>query len=118
MDRDVGGGGAAELPDVVVVPAHPAGPGGGEVVVEVRSLPDGRLVLPVFGTTGRLAAELGRWQPWAALRLEEVRELMARAGVDLVAMDPRIAEGLVRWRPEDLAVLAADEGAGERGRAR
>lgn len=98
---------------IVVVPAHPAtssgggGSGGrGDLVLEVRVLTDGRRALPVFTSPTRLAAELGPYQPWAALPLSLVRQQMARAGVDVVALDPHVGVDAARWSEPDLATAA------------
>jgi hypothetical protein len=100
-----GGGPGRGLPEIVFTPAHPAAREGGEVVFEVRELPDGTAVLPVYSSTSQLVAALGPAQPWAAFPLQIMRELMAAAGVGLVALDPEITPGSPRWRLEDLVVL-------------
>jgi hypothetical protein len=98
------------LPELVFAPAHPRAREAGDVVLEVRELADGRWVLPVYSSTRRLVAALGPAQPWAALPLQATRELMGRAGVALVALDPDIAPGAWRWRQEDLAELERSQG--------
>ena len=73
---------------------------------EVRELADGTPVLPVYSSTERLVEALGPAQPWAAFPVETALEMMARAGVSMVVLDPQIAPGAARWRPEDLAEMA------------
>jgi hypothetical protein len=102
----VPGGPGRGLPEIVLVPAHPADRESGDLVFEVRELADGTPVLPVYSSTTRLVAALGPAQPWAAFPLQITREMMARAGVGMVVLDPEIAPGAPRWRPEDLAETA------------
>jgi hypothetical protein len=101
----VDGGPGEGLPEIVFAPAHPSAREGGEVVFEVHELADGTPVLPVYSSTSRLVAALGPAQPWAAFPLQTMRELMARARVRMVVLDPEIAPGSPRWRLEDLVVL-------------
>jgi hypothetical protein len=88
--------------ELVFVPAHPRGQ---DVVFEVRGLPDGRRMLPVFTSTRRLVEALGPMQPWAAVPLAAARALMGEAGVDLVVVDPVPGPDLVRWAEGDLEAL-------------
>jgi hypothetical protein len=100
------GGFGRGSPEIVFVPAHPADREGSDLVFEVRELPDGTPVLPVYSSTARLVEALGPAQPWAAFSIRTTREMMARAGVGLVVLDPEIAPGAARWRPEDLTEMA------------
>jgi hypothetical protein len=100
------GGFGRGSPEIVFVPAHPADRQSSDLVFEVRELADGTPVLPVYSSTGRLVEALGPAQPWAAFPLQTTREMMARAGVGMVVLDPEIAPGAARWRPEDLAEMA------------
>lgn len=103
-----GGGPGRGLPEIVFAPAHPAVREDGEVVFETRELADGTPVLPVYSSASRLVAALGPAQPWAAFRIQTTQELMARAGVGMIVLDPEITPGSPRWRLEDLAVLEED----------
>ncbi|HEX9337679.1 MAG TPA: SAV_915 family protein [Pseudonocardiaceae bacterium] len=92
--------------DLVYVPAHPGNRGGRQdVVFEVRGLPDGRRMLPVFTSTERLVAALGPVQPWAKLPLSKASELMGEAGVDLVVVDPTAEPDTARWQEGDIEEL-------------
>jgi hypothetical protein len=102
-----GGGLARDLPDLVFAPAHPLPGQGGDLVFEVRELADGTVALPVYSSIARLVAQLGGAQPWAELPLSAAREFMAKVGVRLVVLDAEVAPGAPRWRPDDLAGLAA-----------
>ena len=102
-----GGGPGRGLPELIFAPAHPETRQSEDLVFEVRELADGTRVLPVYSSTSRLAAALGPAQPWAALPLQAMRELMGKAGVELIALDPDVAPSAPRWRPADLAELAA-----------
>jgi len=96
----------SRVTDLVYVPAHPGNQSRPhDVVFEVRGLPDGRRMLPVFTSTERLVATLGPAQPWARLPLAKASELMGAAGVDLVAIDPPADEDAARWRPADIEML-------------
>jgi SseB protein N-terminal domain len=101
-----GYGPGLSLPELVFAPAHPETRQSKDLVFEVRELADGTRVLPVYSSTSRLVAALGPAQPWAALPLQATRELMAKAGVELIALDPEVAPSAPRWRPADLAELA------------
>ena len=101
-----GDGPGRGLPELIFAPAHPETRQSEDLVFEVRELADGTRVLPVYSSTSRLAAALGPAQPWAALPLQAMRELMGKAGVDLIALDPDVAPSAPRWRPADLAELA------------
>ena len=88
------------------VPAHPRNRGGRQdVVFEVRGLPDGRRMLPVFTSTERLVEALGPVQPWVSLPLSKASELMGRAEVDLVVVDPPADQDAARWQPSDIEAL-------------
>jgi hypothetical protein len=94
------------MSDLVYVPAHPGNRGGRrDVVFEVRGLPDGRRMLPVFTTTERLVAALGPAQPWAKLPLTRASVLMGEAGVDLVVVDPPAGSDTTRWQEGDIQEL-------------
>lgn len=101
-----GDGPGRGLPELIFAPAHPETRQSEDLVFEVRELADGTRVLPVYSSTSRLTAALGPAQPWAALPLQAMRELMGKAGVELIALDPDVAPSAPRWRPADLAELA------------
>jgi hypothetical protein len=103
---------------VFFAPAHPAVfEGQQEPAFEVRPGPDGTSELPVFSSPERLAQTLGRYQPWVALPLAELRRAATAAGVDRLVLDPRASPDAWRWSRRDLEELpgkltAANEGAG------
>jgi hypothetical protein len=101
-----GGGPAPEalsLPEIVIVPAHPATRGGDQdVVFELREGADAAPVLPVFSSVQRLAEALGGAQPWVALPLRKVRELAAAGRGHTVVLDPDVQPGAWRWGYGDL----------------
>jgi hypothetical protein len=97
-------------PELVFVPAHPRNRGGRhDVVFEVRGLPDGRRMLPVFTSTERLVDALGPVQPWVSLPLSNASELMGQAGVDLVVVDPPADQDAARWQDSDIEALLRSE---------
>jgi hypothetical protein len=89
-------GTAADEPELVIVPAHPAADTG-MVEFEVRQLPDGTAVLPVFSTVARLVRECGPYQPWASIPLSVARQASAQAGVSRLALDPVLDAESWRW---------------------
>ena len=108
--NDEGGKGLSPARQVVkifvFVPAH-AGvyQGRKEPAFEARERSDGSRELPVFFSLERLVQALGRYQPWVALPLAEVRDKMASAGIDRLTMDPAGSPGMWRWGLEDLEAL-------------
>jgi len=106
MTSNTGPAGGA-LPEIVVAPARrDVRPGrNGDVIFEVRQLPDGRRVMPVFRSVRRLVAALGQYQPWVALPLRSVQEIMGGAGVYCVVLDPQAHAGDWRWQADDLRAL-------------
>jgi hypothetical protein len=95
------------FPEIVIVPARPdvRQGRGGDVIFEVRELPSGRRVMPVFTTVRQLAAALGQYQPWVALPLRNIQEIMGSAGVYSVVIDPLAHPGARRWQAADLQAL-------------
>jgi hypothetical protein len=92
---------------VVIAPARrDVRPGhGGDVVFEVRELPGRGRVMPAFSTAARLAAALGPNQPWVALPLANLQEIMGGAGVYTVVLDPQPEPGGWYWQESDLRAL-------------
>jgi len=92
---------------VVVAPARrDVRPGrAGDVIFEVRELPGRGRVMPAFSAVSRLAAALGPHQPWVALPLRNLQEIMGGAGVYTVVLDPQAEPGGWRWQESDLRAL-------------
>jgi hypothetical protein len=92
---------------MVVVPAHPdVRPGRGDnIIFEVRRASDGNPALPVFSAVSRLVAVLGHQQPWVAMPLRKVQEIMGSAGVDRVVLDPEAEPSTWRWQEGDMDML-------------
>jgi hypothetical protein len=95
------------IPELVVVPAHPAG-GHDDVVFETREAPGGQAVLPVFSSVRRLVGTLGHAQPWLAMPLVKVRELAAAGGLPEVVLDPAVQPGAWLWKTDDLKAWLED----------
>jgi SseB protein N-terminal domain len=95
------------FPEIVLAPARrDVRPGrDSDVIFEVRELPGGRRVMPVFTTAMRLVAALGPHQPWVALPLRNIAAIMGGAGVHSVVLDPRADSGAWRWQASDLRAL-------------
>lgn len=98
---------AAPSPVVVAPARRDVRPGrGGDVIFEVRELPGRGRVMPAFSTVSRLVAALGPHQPWVALPLANLQEIMGGAGVYTVVLDPQPAPGGGwRWQESDLRAL-------------
>ena len=95
------------FPEIVIAPARrDVRPGrNGDVIFEVRELPGGGRVMPVFTTARRLVAALGPHQPWVALPLRNMQQIMGSAGVYSVVLDPRAHSGAWQWQAGDLEAL-------------
>lgn len=93
-----------DLPEVVIVPAHPGG-GGTEVLFETRTDDAGQAVLPAFSSVQRLVAAFGPDQPWLALKLETARELAISTGLADILIDPAVPRDAWRWTDQDLQRL-------------
>jgi hypothetical protein len=93
--------------ELVMVPAHPAADTG-MVEFEVRQLPDGSVVLPVFTTVAGLVEEFGPYQPWASIPISAARQAVAEAGVARIALDPVLGTGAWRWQANDVAASFGD----------
>ena len=88
--------------DVVFVPAHPVTSGGRkDVGFETRQLDSGGQAAIAFTSLSRLVDALGKAQPWLAMPLGRLRQLMASNGLGEVAVDPAVPSGAWRWAPED-----------------
>jgi SseB protein N-terminal domain len=95
------------LPVLVIAPARPRPTAGGaDILFEMRQQPDGRFVLPVFSSVRRLVEQLGRYQPWACLPLDEVLAKTSRSPAVRVVLDPVIDPGAWRWQQSGLEELA------------
>jgi len=107
------GGPAERQKAVVFVPARvEVFDGRKQPAAEVRQRPDGTRELPVFSSLGRLVQTLGRHQPWVALPLETVREMLGGGEVDRLALDPAGAPGTWRWTGEDFETSRGKHAAG------
>jgi hypothetical protein len=98
------------VPEVVFVPASPVTHDGvQDVILETRKLRDGVVALPAFSSLGTLVATLGDCQPWVALPLTTVQQLLWRAGLGTIALDPSVGRDAWRWSQQDLADLTRRE---------
>lgn len=102
------GGEAVSDTDVVFVPAHPrVKDGRKDVVFEVRVLESGEAAGVAFTSTKHLVEALGPAQPWVAMPLKRLRELMGAAGVGDVVVNPSVPQDAVRWQPADIQEFIA-----------
>lgn len=93
----------------VYVPAHPVysrnedgSPRSPRVGIELLRSAAGERFLIAFTSLDRLVEALGPAQPWAAYHLGPFTELMHRAGLDPVHLDPALEPGFRIWQPEDV----------------
>lgn len=93
MRADVGDG------EMLFVPARPW-PFDGErrVAIETRAVASGQHVALVFTSPGRLASELGEYQPWIAMQAGRVRAALAARGVARIVVDPVLPRDERFWR--------------------
>ncbi|OAR22436.1 hypothetical protein A8W25_22580 [Streptomyces sp. ERV7] len=99
----------------VFVPAHPRYPAGGaapRVGFELLLPPSGPPVPVAFSSVAKLVEALGPMQPWIALSIGPFAEAMREARLPKVRLDPEVAPGGRRWRPEDLERTYGESGAG------
>lgn len=88
---------------VVFAPARPYARGWRrDVVFETRPLPDGRMLGLAFTSVEALATALSAYQPWVALPVRDLREILGTQGVTLIVFDPPIPEDGWRWTHERL----------------
>jgi hypothetical protein len=89
--------------DLVFVAAHPrVKDGRKDVVFEARTLESGKAAGIAFTSIQRLVDALGQAQPWVAMPLGRFRELMGAAGVEDVALDPKVPQDAMRWQHQDV----------------
>ncbi|MCD2196118.1 hypothetical protein LQ327_22355 [Actinomycetospora endophytica] len=72
--------------EYVFVPVHEV-PAGAEALLELRTLTDGRLALPVYGSATSLVRCCGEAQPYGVFPASAVEELLAASGADVVGAD-------------------------------
>jgi hypothetical protein len=95
---------------VVFVPARPYAHGWTkDVMFETRPLPDGRRLGIAFTSVETLATTLGVYQPWVALPVKDLRELLGTRGVRLIIFDPPVPDESWRWTHERLDAFAGVE---------
>jgi hypothetical protein len=88
---------------VVYVPAHPITSGGRQDVgFEIRELEGGEKAAVAFTSLPRLVEALGNSQPWLAMPMARLRDLMGSRGVAQVAVDPTVPAKAWRWNPDDV----------------
>jgi hypothetical protein len=72
--------------EYVFVPVHEV-PAGAEALLELRTLLDGRLALPVYGSATSLVRCCGDAQPYGVFPAAAVAELFDACGADVVGAD-------------------------------
>ncbi|GHF45735.1 SAV_915 family protein [Streptomyces morookaense] len=78
---------------VVLAPARPGPEGpGAQVLFETRRTAQGYICGLVFTSAERLVSCLGPDQPWVALPVGALRELLGEAGITVIAVDPTTRE--------------------------
>jgi hypothetical protein len=93
-----------DFPEVVYVPAYPdPRPGNGGVRFETRTLIDGQITGIAFRSRQKLVEALGPAQPWMAIRLDRLGDILGAAGIRRILIDPPITSS---WSPEHVEQLA------------
>jgi hypothetical protein len=94
-----------DFPEVIYAPAYPdPRPGNGGVRFETRTSAGGEIVGFAFRDRERLVRALGPAQPWMAMRLDRLAEILGAAGIERILIDPPAAEST--WSPERVEQLA------------
>ncbi len=94
-----------DFPEVVYAPAYPdPRPGNGGVRFETRALVSGEIAGVAFRSVRELVAALGPAQPWMAVRLDWLGDVLGAAGIRRILIDPPAAES--GWSPERVDQLA------------
>ncbi|MEV0947132.1 SAV_915 family protein [Rhodococcus sp. NPDC049939] len=65
----------------------------GQVQLELRTLPDGRLALPAYTSPAQLARCCGEGQPWGAVNSDGLDEIKSSTGYDVVLLDAEMPPG-------------------------
>lgn len=100
-------GGDVDLPEIVYVPAYPdPEPGRTGVRFETRLLSTGEPVGIAFRGREALVAALGPAQPWMAIRLDRLRDVLGAAKIARILIDPQVDPAVDRWTPTHLEALA------------
>ena len=95
----------------VFVAAHPirAHPKVGleqrDVAIELCALQTGDSASMAFTSIEELVNALGPMQPWIALSLRQLRNVLGLAGVTHVAVDPVVPADAQRWSTDDMKRL-------------
>ncbi|MFF0149130.1 hypothetical protein ATK36_4606 [Amycolatopsis sulphurea] len=81
-----------EHDDLLYVPSRPVE--FGQYVVELELQPDraGRPVLMAYTTPELLTACCGEFQPWVAVHMDDIKDVIAESGASGVLMNPVLAE--------------------------
>ena len=88
---------------VVYVPAHPiTARGRRDVGFEIRELESGEKAAVAFTSLPGLIEALGNSQPWLAMPMARLRDLMGSRGVAQVVLDPTVPARAWRWKPDDV----------------
>lgn len=77
-----------------------------DVRFELRQSQTGKPAGVAFTTVAKLVGQLGRHQPWVVLRTDGYRELLARASVSSIMLDPEVDPRTVQWSAEAVDLLA------------
>lgn len=94
-----------DFPEVVFAPAYPdPRPGHGGVRFETRASVDGEITGVAFRGLDKLVAALGPAQPWIAIRLDRLGDVLGAAGIRRILVDPPAVES--GWSAERVERLA------------
>lgn len=99
------------VPPLVYVPTQRVRPDDTETTLELRTLQDGQLALMAYTSLDRLVDACGEFQPWALVPVQQVEQIRAVAGFDVVALDVAIPPELRHGRETKDAADRTEGGA-------
>lgn len=94
-----------DFPEVLFAPAYPdPRSGNGGVRFETRASAGGEITGVAFRSLEKLVEALGPAQPWMAIRLDRLGDILGAAGIRRILVDPPAVES--GWSPERVDRLA------------
>ncbi|MGW7005463.1 SAV_915 family protein [Streptomyces sp. NPDC054933] len=94
--------------DPVCVPAHPVQSGGRwGVNLELRRLQPDVTAAVVYTSPDALADALGEHQPWIAMPMIGLRNLVVALGVHRILVDPKVEPEVPRWTEGNIRAVTA-----------
>jgi hypothetical protein len=76
-----------DVPETAYIPCARVTRGDSDVMVELRDTTDGHRALLTFTSLQQLVDGCGDGQPWVAVKGEQIEDIKARSGADVVLWD-------------------------------